>query len=393
MKQVLVRMPLRILAVISCLILSMSAFAQQISVKGHVVDATGEEIIGATVRVVGQSGGTITDLDGNFTIQANQGDNIQISYVGYKEVVVAAAPSVSVKMVANSENLDEVVVIGYGQVKKNDLTGSVTALGTDKLVKGAVTSATDMLVGQAAGVSVITDGGAPGSGATIRIRGGSSMSASNNPLIVIDGVPVDDGGINGMSNPLSIVNPNDIETFTILKDASATAIYGSRASNGVIIITTRKGQAGRVKVSYSGNVKLSTRKNEVDVMSANDFRNFVTSKFGEGSAQVAALGNSDTDWQKEIFRTSVSTDHNVSVSGAVPHMPYRVSVGYTDENGILKTSNMQRLTGAINLNPQLFDKHLNIQINVKGIYNTNRFADTGAVGLATQYDSEFSINL
>ena len=386
MKQVLVRMPLRILAVISCLILSMSAFAQQISVKGHVVDATGEGIIGATVRVVGQSGGTITDLDGNFTIQANQGDNIQISYVGYKEVVVAAAPSVSVKMVANSENLDEVVVIGYGQVKKNDLTGSVTALGADKLVKGAVTSATDMLVGQAAGVSVITDGGAPGSGATIRIRGGSSMSASNNPLIVIDGVPVDDGGINGMSNPLSIVNPNDIETFTILKDASATAIYGSRASNGVIIITTRKGQAGRVKVSYSGNVKLSTRKNEVDVMSANDFRNFVTSKFGEGSAQVAALGNSDTDWQKEIFRTSVSTDHNVSVSGAVPHMPYRVSLGYTDENGILKTSNMQRLTGAINLNPQLFDKHLNIQINVKGIYNTNRFADTGAVGLATQYD-------
>ena len=262
----------------------------------------------------------------------------------------------------------------------------MTALGADKLVKGAVTSATDMLVGQAAGVSVITDGGAPGGGATIRIRGGSSMSASNNPLVVIDGVPVDDGDISGMRNPLATVHPNDIETFTILKDASATAIYGSRASNGVIIITTKKGQAGKVKVGYSGNVKISTRANDVDVMSAESFKQFVNNRFGAGSPQVAAIGTNNTDWQKEIYRTAVSTDHNINVSGALKNMPYRVSVGYTNENGIIKTSKMDRLTGALSLNPQLFDKHLNIQLNVKGIYTTNRFPDMGAVNLATQYD-------
>jgi len=345
----------------------MNAFGQQITVKGHVVDATGEGIIGATVRVNG-TGGTLTDLDGNFTLVANQGDRLTVSYVGYKDATVLAAPSVTIRLEDDTEALEEVVVIGYGRVKKNDLTGSVTALGADKLVKGAVTSATDMLVGQAAGVSVITDGGAPGSGATIRIRGGSSMSASNNPLVVIDGVPVDDGDISGMRNPLATVHPNDIETFTILKDASATAM------------------AGKVKVGYSGNVKISTRANDVDVMSAESFKQFVLAKFGAGSPQVAAIGTNNTDWQKEIYRTAVSTDHNVNVSGALPNMPYRVSVGYTNENGIIKTSNMNRLTGAISLNPQLFDKHLNIQLNVKGIYTTNRFPDMGAVNLATQYD-------
>ena len=189
-----------------------------------------------------------------------------------------------------------------------------------------------------------------------------------------------------MANPLSTVHPNDIETFTILKDASATAIYGSRASNGVIIITTKKGQSGRVKVDYSGTFSISTKSNTVDVMKAEDFRNFVIEKFGENSLQANALGKTSTDWQDEIFRTAFSTDHNVSVSGAVPHMPYRVSVAYTNENGILKTSNMQRLTGAINLNPNFFDKKLNIQLNVKGVYNKNRFADRAAIGLATQYD-------
>ena len=385
MKQVHLKMPLRMLAALFGLILSASALGQQITVKGHVVDATGEGVIGATVRVNG-TGGTVTDFDGNFTLQANQGDRLTVSYVGYKDAAALAAPTVTIRMEDDTEALEEVVVIGYGRVKKNDLTGSVTALGADKLVKGAVTSATDMLVGQAAGVSVITDGGAPGGGATIRIRGGSSMSASNNPLVVIDGVPVDDGDISGMRNPLATVHPNDIETFTILKDASATAIYGSRASNGVIIITTKKGQAGKVKVGYSGNVKISTRANDVDVMSAESFKQFVNNRFGAGSPQVAAIGTNNTDWQKEIYRTAVSTDHNINVSGALKNMPYRVSVGYTNENGIIKTSKMDRLTGALSLNPQLFDKHLNIQLNVKGIYTTNRFPDMGAVNLATQYD-------
>ena len=386
MKQVKFKLPLRMYAILLGIVLSVNALAQQMNVKGHVKDATGEPIIGATVRIVGQTGGTVSDFDGNFTIQAQQGQTLQISYVGYLTAEVAAAPQVVVTLKDDAQQLDQVVVIGYGRVKKDDLTGSVTALGADKMVKGAVTSATDMLVGQAAGVSVITDGGAPGASATIRIRGGSSMSASNNPLIVIDGVPVDDGSINGMANPLSVIHPNDIETFTILKDASATAIYGSRASNGVIIITTKKGKVGRTKVSYNGNVKISTRANEANVMSAEDFRNFVKSKFDENSVQVAALGTENTDWQKEVLRTAVSTDHNVNVSGALPYTPYRVSVGYTDENGIIKTSNMRRWTGALSLNPQLFDKHLNIQLNVKGIYNTNRFADEGALGMATQYD-------
>lgn len=387
MKQVKFSLPLRMLTLICVLFISASAFAQQIAVKGHVKDETGEPIIGATIRVAGQTGGTVTDFDGNFTINANTGDMISVSYIGYDvfEAPAAAKMIVTLKE-AKGESINEVVVIGYGRVKKNDLTGSVTALNAEKMVKGAVTSATDMLVGKAAGVSVITDGGAPGAGATIRIRGGSSMSASNNPLVVIDGVPVDDGGINGMANPLSTVHPDDIATMTILKDASATAIYGSRASNGVILITTKKGKAGGIQVGYSGSVKVSTHTKEVDVMSADDFKRFVISKFGEQSMQAKALGASDTNWQKEVLRTSVSTDHNINVSGAVANLPYRVSLGYTNENGIVKTSNMERFTGAINLSPQLFDKHLSIQLNLKGIYNTNRFADLASLGMATQYD-------
>lgn len=386
MDQILLKIPKKLWVAVSALLIAVCAFGQNFMVKGKVIDENGEAIIGASVRINGSTEGAITDIDGNFSMKAAPGDHILVSYVGYNDALVEAKPSLTIKLEPNAQALEEVVVIGYGQVKKSDLTGSVTAIGADNIVKGAVTSATDMLVGQAAGVSVITDGGAPGAGATIRIRGGSSMSASNNPLVVIDGVPVDDGSISGMSNPLATVHPNDIETFTILKDASATAIYGSRASNGVIIITTKKGQTGRAKVSYSGNVKISARSNEVDVMNASDFRDFVTSKFGARSAQVNALGNNSTDWQDEIFRTAVSTDHNISLSGSLPNLPYRVSIGYTDENGILKTSNMQRLTGAISLNPKFFDQHLSIQVNVKGIYNTNRFADTGSIGLATQYD-------
>lgn len=387
MKQVKFTLPIRMLTLLCVLFLSVSAFAQQITVKGHVKDETGEPVIGATVRVVGKTTGTVTDVDGNFILKTEQGTKISVSYIGYDVYEVAAAPKVVVQLKeAGGESINEVVVIGYGRVKKNDLTGSVTALNAEKMVKGAVTSASDMLVGKAAGVSVITDGGAPGAGATIRIRGGSSMSASNNPLVVIDGVPVDDGGINGMANPLSTVHPDDIATMTILKDASATAIYGSRASNGVIIITTKKGKAGGVKVGYSGNVKVSTHGKSVDVMSAEAYKDFVIAKFGEGSEQAKHLGSANTDWQKQVLRTSLSTDHNISVSGALPHVPYRVSLGYTNENGIVKTSNMERFTGAVSLNPQLLDKHLSIQFNLKGIYNTNRFADLGALGMATQFD-------
>jgi len=369
-----------------------AAYAQggSSSIKGNIKDAQGEPIIGASVIVKGSSTGTITDLDGNFEINAAPNNTLVISYIGYKaqEILVGNQKNMYITLQDDTELLSEVVVIGYGTVKKEDLTGSVMAIDANSLNKGLNTSATDMLVGKAPGVTVTTDGGAPGSGAVIRIRGGSSMSASNDPLIVIDGVPVDNTtSFNGMSNPLAVVNPSDIETFTVLKDASATAIYGSRASNGVVIITTKKGQAGKLQITYDGNISVSNKSGKIDVMSADGFRNWVTEKFGEGSEQHKALGATSTDWQDEVFKTAVSTDHSLSFSGNIPNvMPYRVSVGYTRENGILKTAYLDRWTGAINLNPKFFDNMLSVQLNVKGIYNKNRFADRGAIGSASEFD-------
>ncbi|MDU1905092.1 MAG: TonB-dependent receptor [Dysgonomonas sp.] len=367
-----------------------TANAQNSSISGVIKDAQGEPIIGASVVVKGTTNGTVTDLDGNFQINANQGNTLVISYIGYKpqEIIVQNQNFLNITLQDDTELLSEVVVIGYGSVKKEDLTGSVTAIDASSLAKGLNTSASDMLVGKAPGVTVTSDGGAPGSNATIRIRGGSSMSASNDPLIVIDGVPVDNTtAINGMANPLATIHPNDIETFTVLKDASATAIYGSRASNGVIIITTKKGQSGKLNITYNGNLSVSHKSEDIDVMDAGTFRNYITETFGEGSPQVNALGKASTDWQKEIFRTAVSTDHNLSFSGTIPNvMPYRISVGYTRENGILKTSYLDRWTGAINVNPKFFNNMLSLQLNVKGVYNKNRFADAAAIGAAAEFD-------
>ncbi len=386
MKQVNLKLVKTILPLLMGLLLSVGVFAQQITITGVVKDAKGEPIIGANVAVKGTTTGTITDLDGGFSLKAPQNSLLTVSFIGYKSVDVKATNNMVVVLQEDAIMLEGTVVIGYGTVKKNDLTGSVTAIDANKLTRGMATSASDLLVGKAAGVSIITDGGAPGSGATIRIRGGSSMSASNDPLIVIDGVPVDNNSISGMANPLSTIHPNDIESFTILKDASSTAIYGSRASNGVIIITTKKGKAGKVRISYDGNFSVSTKTKTVDMMSAATFTDYVKTSFGATSDQAKALGTASTNWQDEIFKTALSTDHNVSVSGSIPHMPYRVSASYTNENGILKTSNMERATGAISLSPTFFDNKLNIQLNVKGIYNTNVFADKGAIGSATQFD-------
>ena len=387
MKQVNLRIYRMILPLLLGLFLSVSAFAQQVSVKGHVKDATGETVIGANVIVKGTTNGTITDLDGNFSLNAPQGSTLVISFVGYKPVEVKAAKSIMVTLEDDSQLLEAVVVIGYGTVKKSDMTGSVTAIKPDKLNRGLTTTATDMITGKIAGVNVTSDGGAPGGGASIRVRGGSSLSASNNPLIVIDGLPIDNDGIKGVSNPLSSINPNDIETFTVLKDASATAIYGSRASNGVIIITTKKGEKGaRPRITYDGNVSMSNKVNEIKVMNADEFRNFVTSSYGADSGAAKLLGKANTNWQDEIFRTAFGTDHNVSVSGGLKNMPYRVSLGYTNQNGILKTSSFERYSGSFNLSPSLFDNHLNININAKGMIANSRFADTGAVGAALGFD-------
>ena len=388
MKQVKFKLPLRIFTLLCGMMLTATAFAQQITVNGHVKDATGEAVIGATVRIVGASGGTITDFDGNFTLNANQGDQISISYIGYEDAIVAAAPNLQVLLKEDvAQSLNEVVVIGYGVAKKNDLTGSVTAIKPDEKNHGLITSAQDMLSGKIAGVNVTSDGGTPGGSSTIRIRGGSSLNASNDPLIVIDGMALDRQGVKGSPNALSMVNPNDIESFTVLKDASATAIYGSRGSNGVIIITTKKGRKGMApQVSYNGNVSYSVKRNKLEVLDAAEYTNFIKNYYGADSDAAALLGNADTDWQEEIFHSAVSADHNVTVQGGLKDMPYRVSLGYTDQNGILKTSNFQRTTASVTLNPSLLNDHLKFNINGKFMYSHNRYANTDAISDATRMD-------
>ena len=408
MKQVKFRCPVRLLALICGLFMTATAFAQQIAVNGFVKDATGEPIIGATVRVAGTDGGAVTDIDGNFTLNAEPGAKLQISYIGYETQEVTAARNVVVTLQEDAgKSLNEVVVIGYGRARKSDLTGSVTAIKPDEMNHGLVTSAQDALQGKIAGVNITTSGGEPGGGATIRIRGGSSLNASNNPLIVIDGLAMDSYGIQGASNPLSLVNPNDIESFTVLKDASATAIYGSRASNGVIIITTKKGQKNaKPRVSYNGNISVSAIKKKMGVMSSSAYQAYVkdlvmnekgltedeyyNSEYYENLGYYDADGNhlfANTDWQDEIYRTAVSTDHNVTVSGGIKNMPYRVSFGYTDQNGVVKTSNYQRYTASVNLAPSFLDDHLNFNINAKGMYSKTRYANAGsAIGSAIFMD-------
>ncbi|MBR0494337.1 MAG: TonB-dependent receptor [Muribaculaceae bacterium] len=391
MKQVNIRIPFRILTLVMGLFLSLGAYAQ-ITVNGIVKDATGEPVIGASVRVVGTQQGTVTDFDGLFTLDGvPQGAKLLITSIGYEDHEVTAASDMVVTLAESTQMLENLVVIGYGVVKKNDLTGSVAALKPDSKNKGVVVSAQDMLGGKIAGVSVTSNGGEPGGGANIRIRGGSSLNASNNPLIVIDGIAMDNNGVSGLSNPLSLVNPQDIESFNVLKDASATAIYGSRGSNGVIIITTKKGRRGQSpSVSYNGSVTWSMKKKTIDVMNGDEYRDFVKKIFAGNTREenaLSLLGNANTDWQNEIYRTAFSHDHNLTVSGSLDQfLPYRVSAGYTDQEGILKTSDFKRYTVALNLNPSFFEDHLTLNLSGKLAWTKSRWADTGAVGNAVRMD-------
>ena len=388
MKQVNLRIYQMILPLLVGLFLSVGVYAQNITVKGHVKDATGLEVIGANVVEKGNpANGTITDLDGNFTLSVPQGAMLTISFIGYKTEEVKAASTVMVTLQDDSQLLDAVVVIGYGTVKKNDATGSVTAIKPDKISKGMTTNAQDMMTGKIAGVSIISDGGTPGAGAQIRIRGGSSLNAVNDPLIVIDGLAMDNAGVKGLSNPLAMVNPNDIETLTVLKDASATAIYGSRASNGVIIITTKRGASGSApKVSYDGNVSVGVIRSTVDVMDGNEYRAYMANVYGGEDKLPAPLGTANTDWQSEIYRPAVSHDHNVTITGGLKNMPYRLSLGYTDQNGIVKTSNFERYTVSGNVSPTFFEDHLKFNVNAKVMVAKNRYADGGAIGSALAMD-------
>ena len=386
MKQVNIQVPLRMLGLILGLFLSVGAFAQ-IEVKGHVKDAAGEDIIGATVRVEGTQTATVSDFDGNFVLKANQGATITVSYVGYQTATVKAAPTVEVTLQDDAAVLNEVVVIGYGVARKSDLTGSVTALKPDSKNKGLVVNAQDMLQGKVAGVNITTNSGEPGAGAKIRIRGGSSLSASNDPLIVIDGIPIDNSGVAGSPNILSTINPQDIESFNVLKDASATAIYGSRGSNGVIIITTKKGRMGMApQISYAGSLTISSNNKRLEVLDGDEFRSYITNLYGTDHDAYRALGTANTDWQDLIFRTAVSHDHNVTLTGALKQLPYRFSLGYTNQQGTLKNSDFERVTASFNLNPSLLDDHLKIDLNAKGMYSRSSYANGGAVGAAISMD-------
>lgn len=370
-------------------LLPAHAFAQSMTVKGVVLDNTGMAIIGANVLVKGTGNGTSTNIDGNFTIKANKGDIIVVSYIGYQPQEQPASELMKFVLHENEELLDEVVVIGYGTVKKTDLTGSITAIKAEDINRGAVTSPDQMLQGKVPGLLVTPAAGDPTGSATIRIRGAASLKAKNDPLIVIDGVPVTAEGGAGMANPLASVNPNDIDTYTVLKDASATAIYGSRASNGVIIITTKKGTGKNVQVSYNSSYSLKQNSSTLDVMTGDQYRDYMRSTYA-GTSRLetveSLMGTANTNWQDLIYRTAFTTDQNLSVYGNVKgKFPYRVSMGYTYDEATLKVGDNQRANLSISMTPKFFDDHLSVNINAKGIYNKANYPNSGAVGSAISF--------
>ena len=366
------------------------AFAQEgKKITGHVVDDMNEPLIGASILVVGTSTGVITDLDGNFNIIVPSGATaLQISYVGYETVTVPvpSGNTVNVKMKSDAQMLSDVVVIGYGTQRKSDLTGSVSNVSSKDFNSGLISSPEQLINGKVSGVQIMSNSGSPTAGSTIRIRGGASLNASNDPLIVLDGVPLEAGGISGNTgNFLSLINPSDIESMTILKDASSTAIYGSRASNGVIIITTKKGSNDRMKVSLSTTNSIQTRTKLADMLSHDEFVDVINSRGTD--AQRALLGTSNTDWNDQIYQNAFGTDNNVSIAGRLAkNFPIRVSIGYYNQSGLLKTDKAERLTGSVSLSPSFFDDHLKVNVNVKGSVNNNRFAETGAIWAAATYN-------
>lgn len=367
------------------LLFSVGLNAQTITVSGVVSDPSGEPLIGASILAQGTTVGTSTNIDGEYTINVAPDATLVVSYVGYdtQNVPVDGRTSINVTMQENSVMLNEVVAIGYGTVKKSDATGSVAVIKPDEIEAGLATSVQDMLVGQTPGV-VVTQAGGPEGGGTIRIRGGSSLNASNDPLIVVDGVPLSNAGMGGLGNSLGMISPENIESMTILKDASATAIYGSRASNGVIIITTKKGKSGKPTVNFAANLYVNTARKTWKVLDANQFRSLLESRGMD--AALAATGDANTDWQDEVLRTTVSSDYSLSVGGTAGWLPYHAEISYTNNNGIIKTSKMDRVTMGFNLSPKFFDNHLSVNANVKGYYIRNNFGDAGALSSAISFD-------
>jgi TonB-linked SusC/RagA family outer membrane protein len=377
--------------IVLCHFLILSGFLNaQVTIKGIVRDSdTREGLIGAFV-VSGQDGniGTSTDFEGNFEISVpNETKSLVISYTGYgtKTENINGRSFIEVTLSAG-QLLESIVVIGYGTVKREDATGSIQAVSSKDFNRGAITSPQELLAGKVAGVA-ITTGGGPDDGAQIRVRGQSSLSASNDPLIVIDGIPVDNGGVAGNRNPLNVINPNDIESMTVLKDASATAIYGSRASAGVILITTKKGAVGSpFRVGYTGNFSFGNTANRVDVLKADEYRKLIGEQYPEDHPAHALLGDANTDWQDEIYRTAYGTDHNVNLSGSLGMVPFRASVGYTYKDGILKNDLFQRYSAGINVSPKLINNTLQMNLGLKAMLSNNQFAERGAIGSALSWD-------
>jgi TonB-dependent starch-binding outer membrane protein SusC len=376
---------------VSFLFLHFGIIFGQRTIIGSVTDATSREpLVGANIILKSDNTvGTVTDFEGKFSLEVpSNADFITITYVGYKDqdIAISTLNEVNVQM-EEGEILQDVVVIGYGTVKREDATGSVQSITSESFNRGAITSPQDLIAGKIAGVSITTSGD-PGGGAAIRIRGQSSINASSDPLIVIDGIPMDFGGVSGSRNYLNIINPNDIESMTVLKDASAAAIYGNRASGGVILITTKKGSAGsKVSFSYNGNLSQGQIAKSIDVLTGDEFRSVVNSYYPVGHPSIALLGKENTDWQKLIYQDAFGQDHSLSASGSIgATFPYRVSVGYTDKNGLLKTDNFNRYTGSLNINPKFFDNRLQTNFGIKASRSNNHFADRGAIGNALGFD-------
>ncbi len=363
--------------------------AQSGSISGKVLDEKGLPLPGATVAIKGTTKIAATDLNGNYTITGVSGSvTLVANYVGFvlqeQTVNVSASTTVNFNLIVDSQKLTEVVVIGYGTAQRKELTGSISTVSSKDFQKGTVTNPESLIQGKVAGVSITPGNGQPGSGSQIRIRGGASLNATSDPLIVIDGVPFSGNSIGNAPSPLSLVNPNDIETFTILKDANATAIYGSRASNGVIIITTKKGTSGKPSINFSSSNAIATVASKVDVLTADEIRTYVNAN--GTTAQKGYLGSANTDWQDVIFQNAFTSDNNISISGSIKNMPYRFSTGYLSQQGLLLTDKLDRGTAALSVSPKFFDNHLKVELNVKGALTKSNFATQGAVSTALQFD-------
>ena len=389
MNHVLSKTKQRSLLLVALLLMGcLQLFAQTRTIKGEVTDAqNGDPLIGATIMVEGEKSGTVTDFDGNFVLQvSSSAKKIKVSYIGYIDKILAISENMKVNLESDSKALADVVVIGYGTARKSDLTGSVATVKAKDFNKGLVSSPEQLINGKVSGVQIMSNSGSASAGSTIRVRGGASLNASNDPLIVLDGVPLEQGGISGnSSNFLSMINPSDIESMTVLKDASSTAIYGSRASNGVIIITTKKGQQGGLKVNFNTTNSLQTRAQMVDMLSHDEFVN-VINQYGTDN-QKSLLGTANTDWNDEVYRTAFGTDNNLSVSGSIDKwLPFRVSVGYYNQSGLVRKDNVERWTGNVVLTPSFFQDHLKLTINAKGTLNNNSFNNGGAVWAAATFN-------